>query len=151
IVPGSTLMYGSSFIIVTRRPRASRMAASEAAAMPLPSEDTTPPVTKMSGVVEPGEVMAAGWLESGILPAGLRRRDCGDADPEKTTPRDAGRRSAARRAALAYGRRPADTPRGRSDVLFLFFVLVAGLGLLGLRLVRLGLLGRPLLRRFLGL
>src|SRR3546814_5494727 len=52
-------MYGSSFIIVTRRPRASRMAAREAAAMPLPREDTTPPVTKTSGVTEPGEVMGS--------------------------------------------------------------------------------------------
>src|SRR5690606_27370325 len=43
-------MYGSSYIIVTRRPRASRIAASEAAAIPLPSEDTTPPVTKIRGV-----------------------------------------------------------------------------------------------------
>src|SRR3954471_19201830 len=51
MVPGSTLMYGSSFIIVTRRPRASRMAASEAEAMPFPSEDTTPPVTKIRGVM----------------------------------------------------------------------------------------------------
>ena len=31
--------------MVTFRPRASRMAPSEAAAIPLPSEDTTPPVT----------------------------------------------------------------------------------------------------------
>src|SRR5690606_7293710 len=31
--------------MVTRRPRDSRMAASEAAAMPLPREETTPPVT----------------------------------------------------------------------------------------------------------
>ena len=53
-------MYGSSFIIVTRSPRASRIAASEAAAMPLPSEDTTPPVTKTSGVTGLGEVMGKG-------------------------------------------------------------------------------------------
>src|SRR5690606_30691383 len=45
MVPGSTLIYGSSFSMVTRRPRDSRMAASEAAAMPLPREETTPPVT----------------------------------------------------------------------------------------------------------
>jgi len=51
MVPGSTLMYGSSFIIVTFRPRASRIEASDAAAMPLPSEDTTPPVTKIRGVM----------------------------------------------------------------------------------------------------
>src|SRR5690606_9338427 len=31
--------------MVTRRPRDSRMAAREAAAMPLPREETTPPVT----------------------------------------------------------------------------------------------------------
>src|SRR5690606_12377854 len=49
MVPGSTLMYGSSFIIVTFRPRVSRMDASEAAARPLPSEDTTPPGTKIRG------------------------------------------------------------------------------------------------------
>src|SRR6185295_8886725 len=45
IVPGSTLRYGSSLIRVTLRPRDSRMAASDADAMPLPKEDTTPPVT----------------------------------------------------------------------------------------------------------
>src|SRR5690606_6626955 len=45
MVPGSTLIYGSSFSRVTRSPRDSKMAAREAAAMPLPREDTTPPVT----------------------------------------------------------------------------------------------------------
>ncbi|GKW50566.1 hypothetical protein NCCP2165_27810 [Halomonas sp. NCCP-2165] len=38
--------------MVTLRPRASRIAASEADAMPLPSEDTTPPVTKIYRVME---------------------------------------------------------------------------------------------------
>src|SRR3984893_2078566 len=38
-------MYGSSFRRVTFRPRDSRIAAREAAAIPLPREDTTPPVT----------------------------------------------------------------------------------------------------------
>src|SRR5512139_129659 len=51
MVPGSTLMYGSSFTRVTLRPRASRMAPSEAAAMPFPSEETTPPVTQMNLVM----------------------------------------------------------------------------------------------------
>src|SRR6267143_3900024 len=46
MVPGSTLMYGSSLILVTRMPRDSRIAAREAAAMPFPREETTPPVTK---------------------------------------------------------------------------------------------------------
>src|SRR5438067_13804814 len=46
MVPGSTLRYGSSFWRETARPRAFRMFPIEAAVMPLPSELTTPPVTK---------------------------------------------------------------------------------------------------------
>src|ERR1700733_7149114 len=46
MVPGSTLIYGSSFTMAMVSPRASRMAPSEAAAMPFPNEETTPPVTK---------------------------------------------------------------------------------------------------------
>src|SRR6185437_5611004 len=38
-------MYGSSFRCVTRRPRASRRAPTEALASPFPIEETTPPVT----------------------------------------------------------------------------------------------------------
>src|SRR3990172_1414764 len=41
-------MYGSIFWRVTRNPRASRSAPMEAAAIPLPREETTPPVTKMN-------------------------------------------------------------------------------------------------------
>ena len=51
IVPGSTLMYGSSLRLVTRMPREARIAASDAAAMPFPSEETTPPVTKTNLVM----------------------------------------------------------------------------------------------------
>src|ERR1700719_4066725 len=51
MVPGSTLMYGSSLTIATLRPRASRIAPSEADAMPLPNEDTTPPVTNTKRVI----------------------------------------------------------------------------------------------------
>src|SRR2546427_3956888 len=40
-------MYGSIFCSVTRKPRASRSDPIEAAARPLPNDDTTPPVTKM--------------------------------------------------------------------------------------------------------
>src|SRR5690242_21917400 len=47
MVPGSTLMYGSNFWIVTLRPRSTRSLPNEAAAMPLPRDETTPPVTKM--------------------------------------------------------------------------------------------------------
>src|SRR3974390_902968 len=38
-------MYGSSFTCVTRRPRASSSAPTDAQASPLPIEETTPPVT----------------------------------------------------------------------------------------------------------
>src|SRR6187551_3758152 len=56
IVPGSTLMYGSSLMLVTRMPRDSRIAARDAAAMPLPREETTPPVTKTYLVIYFGRV-----------------------------------------------------------------------------------------------
>src|SRR4030042_6696812 len=46
MVPGSTLMYGSHFISVTLRPCASNRAPIDAAVIPLPREETTPPVTK---------------------------------------------------------------------------------------------------------
>src|SRR3982751_1246796 len=46
IVPGSTLRYGSNFWSCTRRPRAFSNRPSEAATMPFPSAETTPPVTK---------------------------------------------------------------------------------------------------------
>src|SRR4051794_16480615 len=45
IVPGSTLRYGSSFCIVTRRPRALRRLPRLDAVRPFPSEEATPPVT----------------------------------------------------------------------------------------------------------
>src|SRR5262245_31198627 len=44
-------MYGSIFCSVTRKPRASNSDPIEAAASPLPKDDTTPPVTKMNFVV----------------------------------------------------------------------------------------------------
>src|SRR6185437_3588798 len=46
IVPGSTLRYGSNFWSWTRRPRALSSRPSDAATIPFPSADTTPPVTK---------------------------------------------------------------------------------------------------------
>src|SRR5579864_668606 len=46
IVPGSTFRYGSNFWSWTRRPRAFSRRPSEAATIPFPSADTTPPVTK---------------------------------------------------------------------------------------------------------
>src|SRR2546430_7058564 len=47
IVPGSTFRYGSNFWSCTRRPRAFKSRPSDAATMPFPSAETTPPVTKM--------------------------------------------------------------------------------------------------------
>src|SRR3954447_25609451 len=46
IVPGSTFRYGSNFWSCTRRPRAFSRRPSDAATIPLPSAETTPPVTK---------------------------------------------------------------------------------------------------------
>src|SRR5690348_2055632 len=47
IVPGSTFRYGSHFWRVTLKPRLSRRQPMEEAATPLPSDETTPPVTKI--------------------------------------------------------------------------------------------------------
>src|SRR5271157_1313748 len=46
MVPGSTLMYGSSLHMVTARPRALRRRPRDDAVSPLPRELETPPVTK---------------------------------------------------------------------------------------------------------
>ena len=46
IVPGSTFRYGSNFWSCTRSPRALRSRPSDAATIPFPSAETTPPVTK---------------------------------------------------------------------------------------------------------
>ena len=53
MVPGSTFRYGSSFCITTDRPRALRRFPRLAAVRPFPSEEATPPVTKMC-LVLPG-------------------------------------------------------------------------------------------------
>src|SRR3954468_12139587 len=66
IVPGSTLMYGSSFCIVTRRPRHLRRRPSEDAVRPFPKEEATPPVTKMCFVT--GLHHTASPLEPGGIP-----------------------------------------------------------------------------------
>ena len=62
IVPGSTFRYGSSFCIVTRRPRALSSAPRLEAVRPLPREEATPPVTKMCLVVVD---VAAAWPRGG--------------------------------------------------------------------------------------
>ena len=45
-------MYGSSLSMVTLRPRDSKSEAKEADVTPLPSDETTPPVTKIKRVAE---------------------------------------------------------------------------------------------------
>src|SRR5438093_12383170 len=62
------LMYGSIFWSVTRRPRASSSAPIDAAASPLPRDDTTPPVTKM---YLGGTVTAPFWI---VVPPRRGRR-----------------------------------------------------------------------------
>src|SRR5919109_2448272 len=57
IVPGSTLRYGSNFCACTCRPRALSRRPSEAATMPLPRAETTPPVTKTYFVGRPTELI----------------------------------------------------------------------------------------------
>src|SRR5665648_1240730 len=52
IVPGSTLRYGSSFCMATRMPRDRSRRPRLEAVKPLPSEEATPPVTKMCRVVK---------------------------------------------------------------------------------------------------
>src|SRR3954454_985582 len=77
-------MYGSNFWIVMRKPRASSSAPMEAAAMPLPSPETTPPVTTMYLVLI-GH--ASGWLREfgaetaarfGLLAGGESGAGCGE-------------------------------------------------------------------------
>ena len=46
-MPGSTFIYGSTLINDTDKPLDSRRAPIEAAAIPYPSDETTPPVIKM--------------------------------------------------------------------------------------------------------
>ena len=47
MVPGSTFKYGSHLMMAVLSPRASSNLPIEAAAMPLPKLETTPPVTKI--------------------------------------------------------------------------------------------------------
>src|ERR1700732_3114709 len=74
MVPGSTLRYGSHFCRVTLNPRLSRRQPIEEAATPFPSEETTPPVTKIYfGAIHAARI----WLRSFQPPSlfALRRSD----------------------------------------------------------------------------
>src|SRR3954452_3495991 len=58
IVPGSTFRYGSNFWTSTFRPRAFSSRPRDAAVMPFPRDDTTPPVTKTYLVAHPAPAPA---------------------------------------------------------------------------------------------
>src|SRR4051794_6024382 len=65
-------MYGSNFWSVTERPRETRRRPIEAAAMPLPRAETTPPVTKTKRVWRRSDIDAI-WRASLFLdPADVR-------------------------------------------------------------------------------
>src|SRR6266478_2273391 len=65
MVPGSTLRYGSHFCRVTLKPRLSRRQPIEEAATPFPSEETTPPVTKIYF----GAILIARVLSRACMPS----------------------------------------------------------------------------------
>ena len=68
-------MYGSSLRWVTRTPREARIAASEAAAMPFPNEETTPPVTNTNlGMGD--QVPEIRILQDSLRTATSRSRSC---------------------------------------------------------------------------
>src|SRR5262249_13167003 len=94
IVPGSTLRYGSNFWSCTRNPRALSSRPSEAATIPFPRAETTPPVTKtyfgartltgFQGSSGCGRRLFLGFAdERGELGERLR----GDAAPDTAEPR----------------------------------------------------------------
>ena len=51
-MPGSTFKYGSNFLTLTLKPRNCNKEASEAEERPLPSYETTPPVTNTYRAME---------------------------------------------------------------------------------------------------
>src|SRR5262245_24386515 len=71
IVPGSTLRYGSNFWALTERPRALSSRPSEAATMPFPSAETTPPVTNTYLATGSHRSTEPGWSRSPRTPGDL--------------------------------------------------------------------------------
>src|SRR5216684_5917840 len=86
MVPGSTFRYGSNFMRLTFSPRLSSRLPMEAAASPLPSEDTTPPVTKRYFADMSSSPLNADGVFGGRLPGAhgnyrLGRGSCRGAQP----------------------------------------------------------------------
>ena len=95
IVPGSTLRYGSNFCTCTLRPRDFSSRPSEAAVMPLPRDETTPPVTKTYLALK------RGW------------RPAGDPLPREPTELQPSSPSLPRRRMVRGGRKVREDVRGR--------------------------------------
>src|SRR5918994_3384074 len=72
IVPGSTFRYGSNFCAETESPRALRRRPSEAATMPFPSAETTPPVTNTYLATGSHRSRGSGGLEQGLAENAVR-------------------------------------------------------------------------------
>src|ERR1700758_1833438 len=101
IVPGSTLRYGSNFWSWTRRPRALSRRPRDAATIPFPRAETTPPVTKtyfgaraltgFQGSSRGGGRLRRGWTgDRSEFSERLRREAAADA--EARSPADECRR-----------------------------------------------------------
>src|SRR3954452_3035887 len=107
IVPGSTLRYGSNFCSWTRRPRALSRRPSEAATIPFPRAETTPPVTKtyfgaraLTGFQ--GSTRCGRRLLRGLPDERREPRQClrGDVSPHAAKPRGLDRERRLRLAVL---------------------------------------------------
>src|SRR5579863_442182 len=104
MVPGSTLRYGSNFCNVTRSPRLSSRHPMDAAAMPLPRDETTPPVTKM--------YLVAGILTSTVSTKKVQREPLLVRDP-RAYPRRATRILFRSRGQDSRSPAPATAPAAR--------------------------------------
>src|ERR671936_1006291 len=116
IVPGSTFRYGSNFWTWTVRPRALRSRPSEAATMPFPRPETTPPVTNTCFVAR--SVVTQSPRDANVACAGdgafgLKALELGRRLDERV---QAGERAARERAAEADQPRAADRERGERPV-----------------------------------
>src|SRR5687768_9896044 len=104
-------MYGSNFWRPTLSPRETRRRPIDEAAMPFPSEETTPPVTKMNRVWPWGMLALSSVGVAGREPTYRRSRTAPEAVPAscgKSSPGPApGGRSAAEEAAEAAAHRAA--------------------------------------------
>src|SRR5207248_9709697 len=118
IVPGSTLMYGSSLRWVILRPRFSSRAPSDAEESPLPSDETTPPVTKRYLVRFPREGSPRRSVRHALIrvsfarprPTGAPAPDLPAYPPQSNDNRPLRRRRGSRRRAPGAARAPPPAP-----------------------------------------